>query len=83
MMFDPFELDEDVTPKAAKMHIRNSNYYLALSMALRLNEPDLIRQVMEQIPVNEVSKRRSFSLVMGWILPSGGMSTRSPGFEYP
>ena len=55
MMFDPFELDEDITPKAAKMHIRNSNYYLALSMALRLNEPDLIRQVMEQIPVNEVS----------------------------
>ena len=65
-MFDPFELDEDVTPKAAKMHIRNSNYYLGLSMALRLNEPDLIRQVMEQIPVNEVSKRRSFSLVMGY-----------------
>ena len=55
MIFDPFELDEDVTPKATRQHVRNSNYNIALSMALRLNETDLIREVMEQIPPEEVN----------------------------
>ena len=65
MMFDPFELDEDITPKAAKMHIRNSNYYLALSMALRLNEPDLIRKsVFEKVSNHLLNQNLSLELLI-------------------
>ena len=55
LMFDPFELDEEATPKATRQYLRQSVYDIALSMALRLNEPDLIREVLEQIPMKEVT----------------------------
>ena len=55
LIFDPFELDEEATPKATRQYLRQSVYDIALSMALRLNEPDLIREVLEQIPMKEVT----------------------------
>ena len=54
MLFDPFELEEDVTPKATREMVRGQDYDRALSMALRLNEPHLIREVIEQIPHHQV-----------------------------
>ena len=54
MIFDPFELEEEITPKATRLMIREQEYDRALSMALKLNEPDLIREVIEQIPPHQV-----------------------------
>ncbi len=54
MLFDPFDLEMEVTPKAARSLIREEDYGKALSMALRLNEPDLIREVLEQVPPDQV-----------------------------
>ena len=56
MIFDPFELEEDVTPKSTRQMLKDEEYDRALSMALRLNEPDLIREVIEQIPPNQVKR---------------------------
>lgn len=67
MIFDPFELEEEVTPKATRGLIKDQEYSRALSMALRLNEPDLIREVMEQIPpyqVDLLTSRLSEKLVL-------------------
>ena len=50
MTFDPFELEQEVTPKSTRQQVSEENYQSALSMALRLNEIDLIREVVEQIP---------------------------------
>lgn len=54
MIFDPFELEEEITPKATRLMLREQEYDRALSMALKLNEPDLIREVIEQIPPHQV-----------------------------
>ena len=67
MIFDPFELEEDITPKATRQMLKDEEYDKALSMALRLNEPDLIREVIEQIPPNQIdllSSRLSEKLVL-------------------
>jgi periodic tryptophan protein 2 len=62
MIFDPFELEEEVTPKMTRGLVVSRDYGRALSMALRLNEPDLIREVMEQIPPDQVTISMFFSL---------------------
>ena len=54
MTFDPYELEEDVTPKATRSKVQDQDFEVALSMALRLNEIDLIREVIEQIPSSQV-----------------------------
>ena len=54
MIFDPFELEEEITPKSTRDLVRMQEYDRALSMALRLNEGDLIREVIEQIPPAQV-----------------------------
>lgn len=67
MIFDPFELEEEVTPKATRHLISEQEHHRALSMALRLNETDLIREVIEQIPHSQVdmlTSRLSEKLVL-------------------
>ena len=54
MTFDPYELEEDVTPKTTRSKVQDQDFEAALSMALRLNETDLIREVIEQIPSSQV-----------------------------
>ena len=64
MIFDPFELEEEITPKATRLMLREQEYDRALSMALKLNEPDLIREIIEQIPPHQVlliSKNKKLS----------------------
>ncbi len=56
MLFDPFELEMEITPKFARSLVRSEDYGTALVTALRLNEPDLIREVIEQIPPEQVNK---------------------------
>ncbi|RNA14795.1 periodic tryptophan 2 -like protein [Brachionus plicatilis] len=50
LIFDPFDLDMDITPKTIKSTLNNQDYSLALMQALRLNEEALITQVLEKTP---------------------------------
>lgn len=50
VVFDPFHLSMEVTPKAIHESIEKQNYSQALIMSLKLNEPHLIYMVLEQIP---------------------------------
>lgn len=49
VVFDPFQLDCDVTPEGIQQASSNREHTRALLMALRLNEPQLICQVMEAV----------------------------------
>ncbi|KAI8866458.1 putative WD repeat protein [Ramicandelaber brevisporus] len=55
LMFDPFELDEEVTPEAVEAAIRAKDQHLrALVLALRLNEPAIMRRAFASIPAEAV-----------------------------
>ncbi|KAJ1863412.1 U3 snoRNP protein [Coemansia sp. RSA 989] len=54
LVFDPFELDENVTPETIQALVRNGDYLRALVNAFRLNETYLIRQVYEAVPPTDV-----------------------------
>ncbi|ESO11264.1 hypothetical protein HELRODRAFT_91552, partial [Helobdella robusta] len=49
--FNPFDLDIKVTPQEVKRLLRKSKYLEALTIALRLNYKDLIREVIETVPL--------------------------------
>merc|ERR1719510_915087 len=51
MLFDPFELELNITPDATRSAIKNKEYGKALTMALKLNQVNLTREVIEQTPV--------------------------------
>ena len=46
-MFDPFDLDVDVTPDTIRATISEGSHTRAVLMALNLNEQDLIREAVE------------------------------------
>ena len=52
-LFDPFELELDVTPKSTRSCLLEHDYGKALFMALKLNQPNLIREVIEQTPADK------------------------------
>ncbi|KAJ1947304.1 U3 snoRNP protein [Kickxella alabastrina] len=54
MVFDPYELDEDVTPDTIRDLSRKGDHLRALVNAFRLNEKYLIREVYEAIPPLDV-----------------------------
>lgn len=55
-LFDPIDLDLEVTPSSTLQVLENEKDYLkALVMAFRLNEAPLIRQVFERVPHNSIS----------------------------
>jgi periodic tryptophan protein 2 len=53
-LFDPFDLDIEITPQAIKDSLRHQNYSLALMQSLRLNEEPLIRAVVERVPLETI-----------------------------
>ncbi|ELU01708.1 hypothetical protein CAPTEDRAFT_223834 [Capitella teleta] len=55
VVFDPFDLEEDVTPESVRTQLAENQLLTALLLALRLNEDELTREVIEQIPHEEVS----------------------------
>ncbi|CAN3373846.1 hypothetical protein DIURU_004361 [Diutina rugosa] len=55
VVFDPFDLDVDVTPESVKESLTDKEYLPALVMAFRLNEPYLIQEVFEAIPVDDIA----------------------------
>lgn len=50
LIFDPFDLDVDITPRAIRENLDEKNYSLALIQSLRLNEEPLIALVVEKTP---------------------------------
>ena len=49
IVFDPFQLDCDVTPERIQQASSNREHTNALMMSLRLNEPQLICHIMEAV----------------------------------
>ena len=54
LLFDPFELDIDITPQNIEATLQSKNYLKALVMSFRLNEQSIIQKVVESIPHTEV-----------------------------
>ena len=50
LVFDPFELSVDITPATIRAAVKREDHGAALVMSLRLNETDLVREVVEQVP---------------------------------
>ncbi|XP_055853806.1 periodic tryptophan protein 2 homolog [Episyrphus balteatus] len=54
VVFDPFDLSMEVTPKATVQSLKEQEYSKALIMSLKLNEINLITSVIEGIPLSNV-----------------------------
>ncbi|NXB76963.1 PWP2 protein, partial [Donacobius atricapilla] len=54
LIFDPFELDIDVTPSNIHKTLGQKEYTVAIVMAFKLNEKKLIQEVIEAVPSSEV-----------------------------
>lgn len=54
LVFEPFDLSEDITPKTIRSTLKSKDYSRALLMALKLNEMKLTREVYETIPPESV-----------------------------
>ncbi|XP_067849509.1 PWP2 small subunit processome component [Heptranchias perlo] len=54
VVFDPFDLDEDVTPSSIRRVLRQKEFTAAIVMAFRLNEDKLTLEVLESVPHAEI-----------------------------
>uniref|UniRef100_A0A8D0L2J1 PWP2 small subunit processome component n=1 Tax=Sphenodon punctatus TaxID=8508 RepID=A0A8D0L2J1_SPHPU len=54
LIFDPFELDINITPSSVHKVLRQKEYTKAIVMSFRLNEKKLIQEVLESLPCSEV-----------------------------
>lgn len=54
--FDPFKLETAITPEQVLAKLNEQKYGSALTLALRLNDVELIRKVVEDFPFKQ-SKR--------------------------
>lgn len=56
LLFDPTNLEIDITPDAARKSAAEGDYATALSLALRLNERDSLNYVVEKVPVSFIGE---------------------------
>ncbi|KAJ8004026.1 hypothetical protein DPEC_G00154520 [Dallia pectoralis] len=54
MVFDPFDLDLDVTPSSVRRQLRQSEWAAAIVLAFRLNENALTQEVLEAVPFQQI-----------------------------
>ncbi|OLL21793.1 Periodic tryptophan protein 2 [Neolecta irregularis DAH-3] len=54
LIFDPFDLEIDITPSTTLSIVKEKEYLKALVMSFRLNEPYIIHQVYESIPPQDI-----------------------------
>lgn len=54
IVFDPYQLSVEVTPKMTRTLLEKEEFANALVMSLKLNETELIQEVMEKIPHREI-----------------------------
>lgn len=53
IVFDPYQLSVEVTPKSIREHLDKKEYSPALLMSLKLNEFPLIHECIERIPIRD------------------------------
>lgn len=53
IVFDPYQLSVEVTPKSVREHLEKEEFSPALLMAMKLNEFPLIHECIERIPVRD------------------------------
>ena len=63
VVFDPYELDVDVTPAIVRNTLNKGEHSAALMLSFRLNEQSLIQEVMESIPVDNGSFKHVYFLI--------------------
>ncbi|MFT7818206.1 periodic tryptophan protein 2 homolog [Arapaima gigas] len=54
VVFDPFDLDLDVTPSSVRQQVRQEAWAAAIVLAFRLNESALTREVLEAVPYEQI-----------------------------
>ena len=54
IVFDPYQMSMEVTPKAARSLAQEREYSAALIMALKLNETSLTQEIIERIPHKDI-----------------------------
>uniref|UniRef100_A0A1E1XQK7 Putative wd40-repeat-containing subunit of the 18s rrna processing complex n=1 Tax=Amblyomma sculptum TaxID=1581419 RepID=A0A1E1XQK7_AMBSC len=54
LVFDPFELEQGVTPATIRAAAREKDFVRAVMAAFRLNEDELTTEVVEGVPVAEI-----------------------------
>uniref|UniRef100_A0A667Y1P0 PWP2 small subunit processome component n=1 Tax=Myripristis murdjan TaxID=586833 RepID=A0A667Y1P0_9TELE len=55
LVFDPYDLDLDVTPASIRKQLRLQEWAAAIVLAFRLNERALTQEVLETVPHKEIS----------------------------
>ncbi|KAJ8246716.1 hypothetical protein GJAV_G00254600 [Gymnothorax javanicus] len=55
LVFDPFDLDMDVTPASVRRQLRRAEWASAIVLAFRLNESALTQEVLESVPHQQIS----------------------------
>jgi len=58
--FDPFHLDVDVTPKNIRQQKLKKEWMKAIVMSFRLNDNDILREVIESVPHTEIEELSKF-----------------------
>lgn len=53
MVFDPYDLDLDVTPATIRRQLRLREWVAAIILAFRLNENALKQEVLETVPPDQ------------------------------
>ncbi|KAG9302928.1 hypothetical protein G9A89_022345 [Geosiphon pyriformis] len=85
LLFDPFELEIDITPVTVLETLRAQEYLKALVMAFRLNETYIIHEVYEGIPPQDIElvvkdlPERYIDRVLRFI---GAQMEQSPHIEF-
>ncbi|XP_030758339.1 periodic tryptophan protein 2 homolog [Sitophilus oryzae] len=54
LIFDPWDLQLGITPMAVKNAIKEEDFSNALTMAIKINEANIIQEVIESIPIKDV-----------------------------
>ncbi|XP_030635954.1 PWP2 small subunit processome component [Chanos chanos] len=54
LVFDPYDLDLDVTPASVRQQLRRKEWTSTIMLAFRLNEASLITEVLETVPFDQI-----------------------------
>lgn len=55
MLFAPTDIDIAITPQAVQTALRRCEYALAINMALHLGERDVLKQAVDEVPLDSIS----------------------------
>ena len=66
LVWDPYELDVEVTPEQLHRCLKDGDHTTALILAFRLNEEKLIQEAVESIPVKD--SECNLICLCGWLI---------------